>query len=250
MTRPVSELEEAQRWIRWGMNDCAIGRLTGIPRETIRDWRLENVRADDRKIEGDRRSDCPQCDGTRLDEPAYAYLLGLYLGDGFIATHPRQVYRLRISLDQRYTGIIEECKHAIALVRSGLGKVGVVQSIGCVEVNAYWKHWPCVFPQHGEGRKHERRIVLARWQEEVVRRRPALLLRGLIHSDGYRGLNWVNGKGYPRYQFCNASDDIRAIFCRACDDYGVSWRRMNARNISIAKAPDVAKLDLVVGPKR
>lgn len=27
-------------------------------------------------------SRCPRCDGTPLDEPGYAYLLGLYLGDG------------------------------------------------------------------------------------------------------------------------------------------------------------------------
>jgi hypothetical protein len=82
-----------------------------------------------------------------------------------------------------------------------------------------------------------------------VEKHPGRLLRGLIHSDGYRGLNYVNGKGYPRYLFCNRSDDIRGIFCQACDTYGVRWRQSNQWTISIARAPDVAKLDLVVGPK-
>ena len=62
----------------------------------------------------------------------------------------------------------------------------------------------------------------------------------------------VNGKqyAYPRYQFCNASDDIRQMFCDACDAVGVEWRRMNARNISVARRASVARLDEFIGPKR
>ena len=28
------------------------------------------------------------------------------------------------------------------------------------EVASFSKHWPCLFPQHGPGRKHERKIEL------------------------------------------------------------------------------------------
>jgi hypothetical protein len=38
-----------------------------------------------------------------------------------------------------------------------------VQAIGYTSVVSYWKHWPCVFPQHGPGPKHRRRIELADW---------------------------------------------------------------------------------------
>jgi hypothetical protein len=39
---------------------------------------------------------------------AYAYLLGLYLGDGcLLKTHREGVMRLNITLDSRYTEIIE-----------------------------------------------------------------------------------------------------------------------------------------------
>ena len=31
-----------------------------------------------------------------------------------------------------------------------------------------WQHWPCLFPQHGPGRKHERPIVLEHWQRVIV----------------------------------------------------------------------------------
>jgi hypothetical protein len=30
----------------------------------------------------------------------------------------------------------------------------------CLEVYSFSKHWPCLFPQHGPGRKHERKIQL------------------------------------------------------------------------------------------
>jgi hypothetical protein len=177
----------------------------------------------------------------------YAYLLGLYLGDGCLSAAPRGVYKLRIVLDLRYSDIIDECRESMKQV--GGRVVGAITKVGCVELTSYWKHWPCLFPQHGPGPKHKRLIELATWQRMIVEAHPARLLRGLIHSDGWRGENRVNGTGYPRYQFTNHSADIRAIFCRACDLYGVRWRQMTWRNISVAKRADVAKLDLVVGPK-
>jgi hypothetical protein len=125
------------------------------------------------------------------------------------------------------------------------------QNLGCIEVSAYWKHWPCLFPQHGRGPKHKRRIELRAWQKAIVEQHPDRLLRGLIHSDGWRGENRVKGGkySYPRYNFSNTSEDIRKIFCDACDLLGVRWRRMNERNISVARAEDVAKLDCFIGYK-
>jgi hypothetical protein len=175
--------------------------------------------------------------------------LGLYLGDGHISRCERGVFKLRIVLDTRYPGIIGEAMDSIASVRAQ-GVVGQVPKVGCVEVYSYWKHWPCQFPQHGAGPKHLRPIVLAPWQRRIADDHPGRLLRGLIHSDGYRGLNWVKGKGYPRYQFSNRSADILQIFCTACDSFGVRWRRMNAVAVSVARRSDVARLDSVIGPKR
>jgi hypothetical protein len=69
-------------------------------------------------------------------------------------------------------------------------------------------HWICLFPQHGPGRKHERKIELTGWQQDLVDLDPRPLLRGLLHSDGCRVLNWVKGTPYPRYHFSNVSPDI------------------------------------------
>jgi hypothetical protein len=185
-----------------------------------------------------------------MDERTYAYLLGLYLGDGHIVVTKRGVYRFSVFQDQRYRGLIAECRLAMARVRSGGRLPGRRFHDGAAEVYSYWKHWPCLFPQHGPGRKHDRPIRLAAWQEEIVIRNPDPLLRGLIHSDGCRVLNTVKGHVYPRYQFSNRSEDIRAIFCRACDLSGTRWRQSNAETISVSRRPDVRRLDTIIGPKR
>src|SRR5207245_61280 len=46
-----------------------------------------------------------------------AYLLGMYLGDGMLTRAPRNVWRLRISLDSRHPRIIARAADAISAVR-------------------------------------------------------------------------------------------------------------------------------------
>jgi hypothetical protein len=217
-----------------GLNDCQIGRSVGLPRGTVRDWRHRR-----RRGLGWRSPDldCPKCSSGRPDPETYAYLRGA-------------VFKLRIVCAERYPAIMDECEEAIHCMRaSRRAAVFRTRKEGCVELAACWKHWPCLFPQHGPGRKHQRKIELVPWQQEIARRQPGRLLRGLIHSDGCRSLNRVSGYAYTRYQFSNRSIDIQEIFCRACDDFGVRWRQMNRYTISVARRPDVAKLDLIVGPK-
>jgi hypothetical protein len=123
-----------------------------------------------------------------------------------------------------------------------------------VNVDSHWINWPDALPQHGPGRKHVRPIALVGWQQEIVDAQPGLFLRGLIHSDGWRGTNRVTVKGrtyeYPRYQFSNRSDDIRRLFCHACERLGVEWRPWTRFHISVAKRESVRILDEHVGPKR
>src|SRR5688572_17275219 len=111
--RSRAEYEEAMRWVTWGLNDCQVSRMMDVPRGTIRDWRHGKHKSGQRAPQN-----CPICTGRDLDREWYAYLLGLYLGDGCISRHPR-TYRLRISLDIRYPSIIDECAAAIDVVRRG-----------------------------------------------------------------------------------------------------------------------------------
>ena len=178
----------------------------------------------------------------------YAYLLGLYLGDGMLTEAPRRVWRLRISLDSRYPAIVARATSAIAVV--GLRTAGQIRRPGCFEVYSNWKHWRCLFPQHGAGRKHERTITLTRWQAHVVATCPSAFLAGLIHSDGCRSINRVKGREYPRYFFSNASPEIRDLFVDTCHALGVAARPAGRRNVSVAQRASVAVLDALVGPKR
>lgn len=102
--------------------------------------------------------------------------------------------------------------------------------------------------------KHQREITLSQWQRGVLDHQPWPFLRGVIHSDGWRGLNTIRHPmktyAYPRYGFSNRSDDIRSLFCEYCDVVGVEWRRMNRWTISVARRDSVALMDRYIGPKR
>lgn len=233
-----------------GLNCCEIARRVAIPRRTVQDWvsgRLPQHRA---VPEG-----CPHCGHPAHDfetSPAqYAYLLGMYLGDGCLSLAHRDVYRLRVVLDSRYPAIIAECASAISAVMPR-NRVHLLKRRGerCVEVSSWSKAWPCLFPQHGPGKKHMRTIELADWQTCLVTRDPELLLRGLIHSDGCRFQNTGRNWSHPRYAFSNVSADIKRIFCEACELLGLHWTAAGKKTIYVSRVADVARMDEFIGPKR
>jgi hypothetical protein len=237
-----------------GFGRRRIARRTGLPLSTVRDWLVGRVPTHSR---GDAAAagvcDRCGCDAHRFDQlpRAYVYLLGLYLGDGCISEHRRQVFRLRVVLDLKYPGIIHSAAAAMGEVRRGAVAIQNRTNQNCVEVASYWKQWPCYLPQHDSGKKHDRLISLTQWQRQLVDRWPDRLIRGLIHSDGCRFLNTGRGNWcWPRYEFSNRSADIRAIFCYGCDQLGVHWTRAGAYRIYVSRKADVAKLDTFIGPKR
>jgi hypothetical protein len=193
------------------------------------------------------------------DAYSYAYLLGIYLGDGHLAGNGRS-WQLVISLDGAYGEIIEECRAAMVLTMpSRVPRLRTHAAERCVRVASMANAWPELLPQHGSGRKHERPIVLAPWQREIVERETWQFVRGLIHSDGCRSVNRFKARlrsgrvaeyAYPRYFFSNLSSDIRGLFCEACDRLGLRWTQSSPRNISISHRASVALLDEFVGPKR
>ncbi|MGP4100360.1 helix-turn-helix domain-containing protein [Nonomuraea sp. KM90] len=240
----VAVRHRALRLLDSGLSVSEASRQTGVSASIIRKWRSRPTGA------ASPPSLCPRC-STLPCPPApaesYAHLLGLYLGDGHIVHCGKEVHRLSISCDDRWPGLIEEATATMARVMPA-SAVSRRRRNGCTEVKSLWKHWPCLFPQHGPGRKHEREIVSAH---------PGPFVRGLIHSDGYRGLNRVRHElsggvrwyEYPRYHFKNESRDILALCCAALDLLGVAWRFNNRNELSVARREAVALLDRHVGPK-
>jgi hypothetical protein len=124
----------------------------------------------------------------------------------------------------------------------------------CIVVSSYSRCWLCLFPQHGPGRKHHRRIELLQWQLAITRDQPEMLIRGLLQFDGSRFINPATAGGrryeYVRYYFTNESADIKRILCDHLDLLAIEWRPAGRRHISIARRASVARLDELVGPKR
>lgn len=176
----------------------------------------------------------------------YAYLLGLYLGDGSIVS---KTNRLEISLDARYPAVIRCCQLAMERLHPR-GRVAVRRKgEGCRVVSSYAWEWMHLFPQHGAGPKHLRPIRLTEWQVQIEREHPFDLLHGLIDSDGSRFDRKVNGGVYPAYEFSNESADIREIFCRVARAVGIGFTAPKPNVISVARRQHVEMLDLNVPPK-
>jgi hypothetical protein len=232
-----------------GASLSAVSAELRINRSTLRAWRAGRTPRSFRA----KTETCVVCQGTRHDFESlgadYSYLLGLYLGDGCISAHARDVFRLRVVLDARYPGIIQSAREAMANIRGGTAAV-LRRAYRCVEVSSYWRSWPCLFPQHGRGKKHDRPIKLAAWQRELVEKWPDQLLRGLIESDGCRFQNTGRNWGSPRYSFKNHSADIHRIFRDGCDRLRLHWTASGSYTTYVSRKADVAILDGFVGPKR
>ncbi|WP_343977773.1 hypothetical protein [Kribbella koreensis] len=166
------------------------------------------------------------------------------------------MYALRVACDNKYPRLIHEAEASIRAVHP-FRPVHRAQAVGYISVVSYWKHWPCLFPQHGPGPKHLRQIKLAAWQRDLVTEEPGGFLRGLFHSDGCRVANWATRRvagelkryEYPRYQFSNESSDIMALCQWALDLLAIPWRMPRPNALSVAKRQAVASLDQHVGPK-
>jgi hypothetical protein len=172
----------------------------------------------------------------------------LYLGDGYIS-RCRSVWRLRVTLDKKYPGIIESCCDAIDKIMLGQHATVFPRKTGCVDVSLFSKHWPCLFPQHGPGRKHHRRIALEPWQQTLVDQEPEEFVCGLIHSDGCRVVANDRGVRSVRYHFSNRSEDIICLFTAALDSLDIHWRRSTKYIVSIYRKADTARMDEFIGPK-
>jgi hypothetical protein len=242
----LEEFNEVQRLIATGMNDCAVSRETGIPRPTVRDWRR---RPPKRLQSPGASSPCGVLhDFSVLPQAAYSYLLGLYLGDGCISRHTR-TFHLRITCGTQYPAIIAHCREAIDTLMPKQHAGIVRRKERCVDVSHFSKHWPCLFPQHGPGRKHNRSIRLEPWQEAIVYEKTEEFVRGLIHSDGCRVVANDRGVMSIRYHFSNRSEDIIGLFTAALDHLEIPWTRSTKYIVSIYRKAATARLDEFIGPK-
>ena len=179
----------------------------------------------------------------------YAELLGLYLGDGHI-TEMARADRLRLFLDAKYPVVVDESEAIMRTVlpANRVGRV-VAEEGRMIVLWAYSSHLTCLFPQHGAGKKHDRRIALEPWQQELVDAAPWSFLRGCIRSDGCVFVNRTGRYEYLSYSFHNLSADILDLFEQTCVAVGLRPRRSRI-NVRLNRRDDVARLLARVGTKR
>jgi hypothetical protein len=240
-----------------GVNVSDIARRTGVARTTVRDIRAAQGCPE-------RRPLCPRCWRPRrqlsLTESDYAELLGLYLGDGYLSPMAR-TFSLRLFLDARHALVVREAGELLrrCFPENLVGHLrkGPRRSTSVVWV--YSRHLPCLFPQHGPGKKHERDLILESWQWNCVLAAPWSFLRGCIRSDGCVYVNRTGPYSYLSYDFANRSLDLLELFARACALVGVECRlyapstrggKPRAGSVRICRRASVRLLEQHVGGKR
>jgi hypothetical protein len=239
----VRTVEAAVKLAAGGASATEIARRLVAPRRTVCDWLRGAV---------PRTRPCPAgCSATHdfaALPAAYVYLLGLYLGDRSIATHPTRCVSPTLQPRHPLSGDHKECASAVTAVAPGK-RVSRISHGTWIEVCCYSKMRPCLFPQHGPGKKHERHIELTGWQSTLVERWPEEMVPGLIHSHGSRFQNTGRNGSWPRYSFTQFSDDIRRIFCDTRDLIGERWTASGKHTIYVSGKTDMARLDEFIGPK-
>jgi len=248
-------------WETVTQNKSHIAEDLGIPRGTVKDCikRYGSVENFDKCLSEQKTLGLDSPVEVAIKDPewrkAYAYLLGTYLGDGSIDLMPnKRSYRMRIAQDKRYTGLIQTCVDTINIVLPK-NNVSIISSVGCVYITVYSTHLVQIFPQHGVGKKHDRKLTFEDWQQTIIDEFPLEVFRGLYHSDGCRSQNIVNGTNYMRYMFANKSEDILDLLNYVCDEINLHWTIKIPTNseyvkvIYVSRRGDVAYLDEFIGAK-
>lgn len=209
-----------------GKNQCEISRITGIPRGTLRFWIKPSYV---RKTNKPRNSYSPiENPLTYLNSEelkrAYSFILGVYLCDGCISRY--KAYRapaIRFVNDSKYPNNTKEwAENLQKIFPDNSVNVHKHYKSNCNIVLCYSRKLLDLFPQYGEGKKHNRKISLEEWQKQILSQYPEEFIRACFQSDGCIYQQKIGSKTYKRYSFSNMSLDIIEIFLFCLEKIGVN----------------------------
>ena len=184
----------------------------------------------------------------------YSLLLGMYLGDGCLAKTGRktgEVHTLILVSDETQDLVVRAAESAMMAifpdnVVSVSPKIGAraynvkVSSINLVEL----------FPQHGPGLKSKRRLIMKKWQWDIIIKYPWQFVRGLFLTDGSRYVS--SADDCAKWSFGNKSPEIINFLRYALNLVGVNYGICNDYQGMFRfwiKKCDVPTMDLMVGHK-
>src|SRR5262245_892571 len=140
---PPITVEIAKTLSDLGILDRENAAICGVSVAAIRHWRRGSRRNGDRRNRTGHPPRCPRCHDRPLDEAAYAYLLGLYLGDGHMTLGRSDVWALSITCCDGWPGLMTQARLAMSAVMPS-SKVFAVPRTGCTEIKSTSKHWLCL----------------------------------------------------------------------------------------------------------
>ncbi len=141
--------QKAISLLKSGKNPSEVARLIGISRTTIRDWNnlyvKENTPRKKSVVVYDRSG------WAEVEFRAYAFILGVYLGDGYInktkdLKNGSAVYQLRLFQDPKYIKDINEWQQKLQIIFPDNQVALSLDNNGTRYVRLYSKELPVLFP--------------------------------------------------------------------------------------------------------
>jgi DNA-binding transcriptional regulator WhiA len=253
--RTLEDFNKALELKKEGFNNSEISRQLDIPRRTIIDWVSGKIKLNESSKE--KRKNFNPLDYLKDKKEAYSYILGLYLGDGYI-NKTEKSWRIRFFLDYKYDKLNDFATEELQKVFPN-NKINILNHKNTKGNSSYITLYTCsvliekLFPQIGKGKKHERKIELTDWQKEIIDYK--FLLKGLFHSDGSYYKQTNSNSFY--YNFSNLSKDIIEIFCECCNKINVECkfchtlvRGKKKYTANVRKQQFVEKLHGIIGDKK
>jgi hypothetical protein len=238
-----------------GILDRENATICGVSVGAVRKWRYGR-RRDGSPPNRQDPPRCPRCHGRPLDERAYAYLLGLYLGDGHLILGKNGVWLLSITCCDGWPGLMEQAWLAMPAVMPA-AKVFAAQERVVPTSRAHPSTGCACSRRMGLGGNTSARSSWNRgrsgsWRSIPVTSPAAFFTpTAVVRSTGSGGpvKDGDRWHEYPRYFFVNHSADILRLCGEALDQLEVMWRFSKPTTISVARRRSVARLDVFVGPK-
>lgn len=207
--------EKVKQLFENGKNKCEISRITGIPRATLTQWIHPKYEP---KTNKPRASYVPIVSfedylDTEEKKKAYSFILAIYLCDGYISKAFRAA-SIRLFNDAKYPENTNDwAKKLKILLPENSVTVSKQQNSNSFVVLAYSRKLTDLFPQHGSGPKHSRKLIFSNWQLKIIQEFPEEFIKGCIQSDGCIYTQAMkNGYSYKRFNFINKSEDIIDLF--------------------------------------
>lgn len=201
-----------------GITNTKISKILNIPRTTLNDWEIKGFKSKEQRIFKHFDDD--------VWVKSYNYILGQYLGDGYIVKIGR-VYCLKIYCDAKYKELNDYIFKTLKIIFPS-NSIMRNHYQNHIITYVYSNTIPELFPQLGSGLKKNRKIELFEWQKLIIDYK--YLLAGLLHSDG----SFYFDREYEMCNFTNTSYDILDIFKECCKNielkFTVTKNKIHIRN--------------------